>query len=113
MKVVSLMKEIFPEVVDAEKRVTDVLQDEEMSFNRTLDKGLKEFNKVASALGDKKWATFYSLDGGIHDFFLIIYFTTKLQWKGLIEASMLASAFGNKNRNIYNISIDTDIPLCI
>lgn len=48
------MKEIFPEVVDAEKRATDVLEDEEMAFNRTLDKGLKEFNKVASGLGDSK-----------------------------------------------------------
>lgn len=49
------MKEIFPELVDAEKRVTDVLFEEEMSFNKTLDKGLKEFNKVASGLGDSKW----------------------------------------------------------
>lgn len=48
------MKDIFPELVDAEKRVTDVLEEEEMSFNKTLDKGLKEFNKVASNLGDKK-----------------------------------------------------------
>lgn len=48
------MKDIFPELVDAEKRVTNVLQDEEMSFNKTLDKGLKEFNKVASGLGDNK-----------------------------------------------------------
>lgn len=53
-KVVSLMKEIFPELVDAEARVAAVLKDEEMAFNRTLDKGLKEFNKVASGLGDTK-----------------------------------------------------------
>lgn len=46
------MKEIFPEVVDAQKRVTDVIKDEEMTFNKTLDKGLKEFNKIASGLGD-------------------------------------------------------------
>lgn len=48
------MKEIFPELVDAEARVTAVLKDEEMAFNKTLDKGLKEFNKVASGLGDTK-----------------------------------------------------------
>lgn len=53
-KVVGLMKEIFPELVDAEARVTAVLKDEEMAFNKTLDKGLKEFNKVASGLGDTK-----------------------------------------------------------
>lgn len=53
-QVVDLMKGIFPELVDSEKRVTEVLKDEEMSFNRTLDKGLKEFNKVASGLGDSK-----------------------------------------------------------
>ncbi|CAM9448574.1 unnamed protein product [Ascophyllum nodosum] len=52
--VVKLMKEAFPELIDAEKRVRDVLEDEEMAFNRTLDKGLKEFNKVAAGLGDKK-----------------------------------------------------------
>eukprot|EP00752_Nemacystus_decipiens_P009413 g8416.t1 len=52
--VVGLMKEIFPELVDAEARVTAVLKDEEMAFNKTLDKGLKEFNKVASGLGDTK-----------------------------------------------------------
>lgn len=56
MQVVKLMKEIFPELVDSEKRVIEVLEDEEMSFNRTLDKGLKEFNKVALGLGDCKWA---------------------------------------------------------
>ena len=50
------MKEAFPELIDAEKRVRDVLEDEEMAFNRTLDKGLKEFNKVAAGLGDKKLA---------------------------------------------------------
>lgn len=53
-KVVGLMKEIFPELVDAEARVTAVLKDEEMAFNKTLDKGLKEFNKVAAGLGDTK-----------------------------------------------------------
>lgn len=46
------MKEIFPEVADAQKRVTDVIEDEEITFNKTLDKGLKEFNKIASGLGD-------------------------------------------------------------
>ncbi|CAN0286412.1 unnamed protein product [Pylaiella littoralis] len=52
--VVELMKGIFPELVDAEARVTAVLKDEEMAFNKTLDKGLKEFKKVASSLGDEK-----------------------------------------------------------
>lgn len=54
LKVVGLMKGIFPELVDAEARVSAVIKDEEMSFNKTLDKGLKEFNKVACALGDNK-----------------------------------------------------------
>lgn len=52
-KVVRLMKEIFPELEDSESRVAAVLKDEEMAFNKTLDKGLKEFNKVASGLGDE------------------------------------------------------------
>lgn len=53
-KVVALMKDIFPELVDSEARVSAVLKDEEMAFNKTLDKGLKEFNKVAAGLGDSK-----------------------------------------------------------
>lgn len=48
------MKGIFPELVNAEARVSAVIKEEEMSFNKTLDKGLKEFNKVAAALGDSK-----------------------------------------------------------
>ncbi len=48
------MKDIFPELVDSEARVSAVLMDEEMAFNKTLDKGLKEFNKVAASLGDSK-----------------------------------------------------------
>ncbi|CAM9762323.1 unnamed protein product [Scytosiphon promiscuus] len=52
--VVGLMKDIFPELVDSETRVAAVLKDEETAFNKTLDKGLKEFNKVASGLGDTK-----------------------------------------------------------
>lgn len=48
------MKDIFPELVDSEARVSAVLKDEEMAFNKTLDKGLKEFNKVAAGLGDSK-----------------------------------------------------------
>lgn len=51
---VNSLKDIFPELVDASKRVMDVLQDEEMTFNRTLDKGLKEFNKIAGGLGEVK-----------------------------------------------------------
>lgn len=54
VQVIGSLKEIFPEVSDAEKRVVEVLADEETTFNRTLDKGLKEFNKVAGGLGDNK-----------------------------------------------------------
>ncbi|CAN0329685.1 unnamed protein product, partial [Discosporangium mesarthrocarpum] len=46
------MKVIFPEVVEAEARVVEVLLDEETTFNRTLDKGIKEFNKIADGLVD-------------------------------------------------------------
>ncbi len=48
--VVNQMKEIFPELEEKEKRVVEVLADEERAFNRTLDQGEKHFKKVAEEL---------------------------------------------------------------
>lgn len=48
--VVNQMKDIFPELEEKEKRVMEVLADEERAFNRTLDQGEKHFKKVADEL---------------------------------------------------------------
>jgi alanyl-tRNA synthetase len=45
--VVNQMKDVFPELEEKEKRVVEVLADEERAFNRTLDQGEKHFKKVA------------------------------------------------------------------
>jgi alanyl-tRNA synthetase len=45
--VVELFQEAFPELAAKEQLVVDIIRDEEMSFNRTLEKGLKCFSKMA------------------------------------------------------------------
>ncbi len=48
--VVNQMKDVFPELEEKEKRVVEVLADEERAFNRTLDQGERHFKKVAEEL---------------------------------------------------------------
>ncbi|CAM9276175.1 unnamed protein product [Chrysoparadoxa australica] len=48
---VRMLGEAFPELKVRKDFVQEVIKDEEMSFNRTLEKGLKEFKKIASAGG--------------------------------------------------------------
>jgi alanyl-tRNA synthetase len=48
--VVENFSEAFPELKQRMSYVMSVVADEEMSFNRTLDQGVKHFNKVAAAL---------------------------------------------------------------
>ena len=47
--VVKLFGDIFPEIVKEEKRVTEIIADEEESFGRTLLKGIEQFKKIAAA----------------------------------------------------------------
>ena len=46
--VVELFGHVFPEIVKHEKRVTDIIADEEESFGRTLLKGIDQFKKIAA-----------------------------------------------------------------
>ncbi len=46
-KVVEVYKEIYPEVKSNETDILTVIQNEEEKFERTLEKGLKQFEKVA------------------------------------------------------------------
>eukprot|EP00612_Vaucheria_litorea_P007398 CAMPEP_0171475884 /NCGR_PEP_ID=MMETSP0946-20130122/3259_1 /TAXON_ID=109269 /ORGANISM="Vaucheria litorea, Strain CCMP2940" /LENGTH=961 /DNA_ID=CAMNT_0012006037 /DNA_START=8 /DNA_END=2889 /DNA_ORIENTATION=+ len=52
--VVENLKGAFPELENRTKFVMDVLNDEETAFNKTLDKGLREFNKKAKEILDSK-----------------------------------------------------------
>mmetsp|Transcript_16885 Transcript_16885/g.34891 ORF Transcript_16885/g.34891 Transcript_16885/m.34891 type:complete len:968 (-) Transcript_16885:289-3192(-) len=47
---VGLMGDTFPELKDKQDHVTAIIKDEEESFNRTLDKGLVEFQKRAESI---------------------------------------------------------------
>lgn len=45
--ITELYRDAFPEVADQEQLIIQVLVAEEIKFRRTLDKGIKEFNKLA------------------------------------------------------------------
>jgi alanyl-tRNA synthetase len=47
--VVATMGEVFPEIHARQQHVKDLLRQEEVAFNRTLDKGIALFNDAASA----------------------------------------------------------------
>eukprot|EP00567_Pseudictyota_dubia_P001617 CAMPEP_0197467072 /NCGR_PEP_ID=MMETSP1175-20131217/65377_1 /TAXON_ID=1003142 /ORGANISM="Triceratium dubium, Strain CCMP147" /LENGTH=1022 /DNA_ID=CAMNT_0043003133 /DNA_START=78 /DNA_END=3146 /DNA_ORIENTATION=- len=51
---VDLMGETFPELKEHRGRVTAIIQDEEESFSRTLDKGLLKFKELAEGAGPDK-----------------------------------------------------------
>ena len=51
--VVELFGDVFPEIVKEEKRVTEIIAEEEESFGRTLLKGVEQFKKIAAKAKDE------------------------------------------------------------
>ncbi|KAK3118143.1 hypothetical protein QOZ80_9BG0694880 [Eleusine coracana subsp. coracana] len=49
---VQLMSDVFPELETHEKRIHDIIRDEEESFENTLAKGYEKFKKAADAVKD-------------------------------------------------------------
>uniref|UniRef100_A0A0E0EWA1 Alanine--tRNA ligase n=1 Tax=Oryza meridionalis TaxID=40149 RepID=A0A0E0EWA1_9ORYZ len=47
---VQLMGDVFPELKDNEKKIKDIIKDEEESFENTLAKGFEKFKKAADAV---------------------------------------------------------------
>lgn len=47
---VQLMGDVFPELKDNEKKIKDIIKDEEESFENTLAKGFEKFKKAADAI---------------------------------------------------------------
>ncbi|MBA65527.1 MAG: alanine--tRNA ligase [Candidatus Marinimicrobia bacterium] len=45
-----IMGEIFPEVIDKQTHIENVIRSEEESFNHTLDRGLNHFKKIISGI---------------------------------------------------------------
>ena len=45
--VVRVMSQVFPELLKHQKKITEILADEEASFGRTLTKGIERFKKAA------------------------------------------------------------------
>ncbi|KAI9918256.1 hypothetical protein PsorP6_011987 [Peronosclerospora sorghi] len=48
--VVKMLGEAYPELVEKQKEVEDVILDEEQSFGRTLNKGIERFKKIAQGI---------------------------------------------------------------
>ncbi len=49
----NIMKEFFPEINEKSSHIKNVLESEEISFNRTLDRGLNHFEKIVDQLVGK------------------------------------------------------------
>ncbi|KAG8088186.1 hypothetical protein GUJ93_ZPchr0010g7564 [Zizania palustris] len=47
---VQLMGDVFPELKDSEKKIKDIIKDEEESFENTLAKGFEKFKKAADTV---------------------------------------------------------------
>ena len=61
LSVLNLYSKYYKELVDNKDVVLEVLKNEKIKFNRTLEKGLKEFNKVASTKSDIDGLTAFHL----------------------------------------------------
>ena len=70
--IVSSMSDAFPELAKNPKRVADIIEDEEQSFSRTLDRGLELFQMAADeARAEKLKPTMISAENAfkLHDTF--------------------------------------------
>ena len=54
LMIINKYKDFYPELEENRKVVLDVLKDEKNKFNRTLEHGLKEFEKITSKIVDGK-----------------------------------------------------------
>lgn len=52
--IINKYKKYYSELEDNRQVVLDVLKNEKIKFNRTLEKGLKEFEKISSKIQDRK-----------------------------------------------------------
>ncbi|OQS03623.1 alanyl-tRNA synthetase, mitochondrial precursor [Thraustotheca clavata] len=52
--VVEMLSSAFPELKEKQAHVIEIILDEEVSFGRTLNKGLERFKKIASAMKTEK-----------------------------------------------------------
>lgn len=61
-KLVEVMGEAFPELVEKQQHVMAIIRDEEESFSRTLDKGLQKFTELADKQSGEDGAAVFSGD---------------------------------------------------
>uniref|UniRef100_J3N1C0 Alanine--tRNA ligase n=2 Tax=Oryza brachyantha TaxID=4533 RepID=J3N1C0_ORYBR len=59
---VQLMGDVFPELKDNEKKIKDIIKDEEESFENTLAKGFEKFKKTADAVKESGGTVLSGLD---------------------------------------------------
>ncbi len=48
--VAQMMGDVFPEICAKQKQITEMIEREEEAFNKTLDKGIEEFNEMMTLL---------------------------------------------------------------
>ena len=53
-KVIDLYKDVYPNLLSKQSEILTVIQKEEEKFNKTLEKGMKEFKKALEVCGDSK-----------------------------------------------------------
>ena len=53
LKIIDKYKKYYPELEENKNVVLEVLKNEKIKFNRTLEKGLREFEKITQSLTDK------------------------------------------------------------
>ncbi|VAI04548.1 unnamed protein product [Triticum turgidum subsp. durum] len=61
---VRVMGDVFPELKDNEKKIKDIIKDEEASFENTLAKGYERFKKAADAVKENGGYMFFLQAGG-------------------------------------------------
>ncbi len=53
-EVINIYKKIYPEISSKQAEILTIIQKEEEKFNKTLEKGIKEFDKVIDSCGKSK-----------------------------------------------------------
>jgi len=87
---VQMMGDVFPELKDNEKKIQDMIRDEEQSFENTLAKGYEKFKKAADAVKENG-GTVLSGQASVLSFLIPAHYLIPFLWKILLQ--LLFSVF--------------------
>jgi len=85
-----MMGDVFPELKDNEKKIQDMIRDEEQSFENTLAKGYEKFKKAADAVKENG-GTVLSGQASVLSFLIPAHYLIPFLWKILLQ--LLFSVF--------------------